>query len=182
MADFNQRSNKKAVIFDIIKKILVLTAALSMFGSACRMTVAEKTPITTAANSETNLFSPANAPQVRIFTANNLLEYVERNKDEMDKMLLGQKIMVSGAVKKLDDTKIELEDAKGGKIICDGTVFFQDEWTKLNFLFTEFTGKRARQPLATVSGIYRKSVPSDESSDVHGTVYLEECKIETATK
>lgn len=150
-----------------MKNLSLVFSALSILSLSCQ----------TADSSQINVLktnSNFTSTTVRIFTAADLTEYLQRNSDELNKMLNGQRIMVSGVVTTLDDKYIELEGINHGKVKCSGTVFYQDEWKKLNGFFSDFNKTRAKRPLATVSGIYKSSVSP--------TVLLEDCKIETATK
>lgn len=149
-----------------MKTILAFVFALSMLNLSCRTTDTNNSANINAINSTSS--------QVKIFTATNLTEYVQRNNAELDKMLVNQRIMVSGVVTAVEDKFIELEGINHGKVKCSGTVFYQDEWKKLNGFYSDFNTTRAKRPLATVSGIYKLSVSP--------TVFLEDCKIETATK
>lgn len=150
-----------------MKNILAFIFALLILNLSCRTNNSSNT-------SRLNINPNSAASQVKIFTAANLTEYVQRNSTELDKMLVGNRIMVSGVVTKVEADFIELEGINYGKIKCSGTVFYQDEWKKLNGYFSDFNTTRAKRPLATVSGIYKSS---DSPS-----VFLEECKVETVTK
>ena len=152
-----------------MKKLLIFVFALSMLNMACRTSDAS-----IVSNSNTINNTNFTSAQVKIFTAGDLTEYVQRNNTELDKMLIGQRIMVSGVVTAVEDGYIELEGISHGKVKCSGSVFYQDEWKKLNGFYSDFNKTRAKRPLATVSGVYEASVPP--------SAFLTDCKIETATK
>ncbi len=153
-----------------MKNILTLIFAISMLNLACRTSATNNSSNMSVLNINQN----STSSQVKIFTASNLTEYVQRNSTELDKMLIGNRIMVSGVVTAVEDNFIELEGINHGKVKCSGTVFYQDEWKKLNGFYSDFNTTRAKRPLATVSGIYKSSDSPN--------IFLEDCKIETATK
>jgi hypothetical protein len=157
-----------------MKKRLILIFALLMLGLCCgESEIKDSSQMNSFFTKAKDGFEPSSS-QIRIFTASNLTEYFQRNKVEMEKLLLNQRIMVSGVVSRLEDEYIQLEGVNQGKVRCSGALFYQDEWKKLNGFIVKFNKTRSTRPLATVSGIYKSSVLPN--------VFLEECKIETATK
>jgi hypothetical protein len=153
-----------------MKNPLIFIFAILLLNLACRTSSSSDVSNINTININLN----STSSQVKIFTAANLTEYVQRDSTELDKMLIGNRIMVSGVVTAVEDNFIELEGNNRGKIKCSGAVFYQDEWKKLKRFYSNFNKTRAKRPLATVSGIYKSSVKAN--------VFLEECKIETVTK
>ncbi len=168
-------AKKKA---EFMKKIMKFLIAAAFLNSACQMSATNKFSGMNMEISNSN----SSATQIRIFTAIDLVKYVRENKTETDKMLAKQRIMVSGTVTHLGKTVINLSGNNSGEVICGGTIFYQDEWKKLDRLLSNFSKKRSLRPMATVSGIYQLNLSPDQSPNNKTSVFLEECKIETATK
>lgn len=157
-----------------MKNLLILALAVSLVGSSCVKSGANEVSDIIATDPAANITSTPAPPQVKIFTAAKLTDYVRRNSAELDKLLAGQRVMVSGAVKTVDNAYVDLQGSGDGTVNCYGAVFYQEEWKKLDSYYSDFNHKRAPRPMATVSGVYKKSVAP--------SAFLEDCKIETATK
>ncbi len=157
-----------------MKKKLLLIFVLLMLVMSCGKSEAKETSQINSSFIKMKSETEPSSSQIRIFTASNLTEYFQRNKVEMEKLLINQRIMVSGVVSQLEDEYIQLEGINQGKVRCSGAIFYQDEWKKLNNFVVNFSKTRNTRPLATVSGIYKSSILTN--------VFLEDCKIETATK
>ncbi len=157
-----------------MKKKLIFVFVLSILGLSCGKQITHDISRVNSSFIKSSNDSQTVSTQIRIFTADNLTEYFQQNKVEMDKLLSNQRIMVSGVVSQLEDDYIQLAGINQGKVRCSGAIFYQDEWKKLQGLMANFNKARSKRPLATVSGIYKSSVLPN--------VFLEECKIETATK
>jgi hypothetical protein len=175
VADFEVRSKDfKLKIRVFMKKKLIFIFVVLILSLSCGKPIAKHVSPVNASFIKVNDDSSSSTRQVRIFTAYNLTEYVEQNKVEIEKMLMNQRIMVSGVVTTVADDHVELEGINHGKVRCSGAVFYEEEWKKLQGFFTNFNKTRSKRPLATVSGIYKLSVSPK--------VFLEDCKIETATR